>query len=325
MIVAHNQSLIEKDNIVFQKQGDLFYYAPPIKPQNYVAAFDIDWTLTYAEKKLFPKDPDDIHLLPNRQEKLVELFGAGYTIALFTNQKVKGARQKSERVERITTLIKKLSVPVYAFIATGDDEYRKPKIGMWEKLKQFIPGIQYAFYVGDALGRPQDFSDSDKQFAVNVGIDYYSPDKFFDHDVILFNPVRNMVILVGMPGSGKSTYAERELVPLGFEHISRDALGGKARLLKVVGQAVKDGRSLAIDATHSKQEDRQVYYDIARSSGYMVTVLYFVRDGRGWNDLRDKKNRVPTMGYHIYFKNLVPPTAENTPGEVYLIDEDRSE
>lgn len=309
------------ENIAFQRHRDLFYHTPSSTFQTYVAAFDIDWTLSYAEKKLFPKDPDDIHILPNRIEKLTHLFKLGYSIALFTNQKVKSDKQKLERVDRITTLIKKLNIPCFAFISTGDDEYRKPNIGMWNKLHEFIPDIEYAFFVGDALGRPQDFSDSDKQFALNANIPYCSPDIFFDHDIIIFNQIKNMVILVGMQASGKTSYVNEHLLPLGFAHISRDAFGGnKKRVLTEINKIVCKEQSLVIDATNPKQSDRQEYYDIAEKFGYNITVLYFVRDGSGWNKLRDDNQRVPTICYHVYFKNLEPPTFENTPGDVLLID-----
>jgi bifunctional polynucleotide phosphatase/kinase len=309
---------LEMKPIVFQREEDLFYYAPDIITQTHIAAFDIDWTIAYGEKKLFPKEADDIHLLPNRKEKILKLFKMGYTIALFTNQKTK---QKLERVARITTLIRKLNIPCFAFIATGDDDCRKPKIGMWNKLKQLIPNIKHSFFVGDALGRPQDFSDSDKLFAVGAGIPHYSPEEFFDHDIIICNPNKNMVITVGMAGSGKSSYLKEFIEPVGFVHVSRDDLGGnKNKVMTKIKNIVKEGKSLAIDATNPRQTEREEYYKIAKDNGYTITVFYFVRDGRGWNDMREGKARVPTMAYHIYFKNLNPPTPENTPGELFFID-----
>jgi bifunctional polynucleotide phosphatase/kinase len=310
-------------SIKFLQQDNLYYYIPNIKPQKYIAAFDIDWTLSYPEKKLFPKDPEDIQLLPNRQEKLERLFKMGYTIVLFTNQKSKSKNQKLERVERIKTIIKKINVPVFAFIATGDDNYRKPNIGMWEKLQQIIPNIKYSFFVGDAMGRPQDFSDSDKLFAINANINYYNPEEFFDHNIVFnLNPRKNMIVLVGAPGTGKSSYVKEYLSPLGFKHVSRDLLGNsKQKFLKAIQQTVQEGLSLVIDATNPKQDEREIYYNIAKKANYQINVLYFVRNGYNWNKLRE--NPVPTIGYHIYYKNLIPPNKDNTPGNVYLIDESR--
>ena len=51
----------------------------------------------------------------------------------------------------------KLHLPCYVFISLGDDNYRKPNTGIWDKITTLIPDIKYAFYVGDALGRPKIF------------------------------------------------------------------------------------------------------------------------------------------------------------------------
>jgi histidinol phosphatase-like enzyme len=36
-----------------------------------------------------------------------------------------------------------------------------------------------SFYVGDAAGRPGDFASTDKEWAQNVGIPFYTPEQFF--------------------------------------------------------------------------------------------------------------------------------------------------
>jgi bifunctional polynucleotide phosphatase/kinase len=308
-------------NYDFIREGDLFYHIPNIIPHSYIAAFDIDWTLSFSEKKLEPylAEPWDIKLLPNRVSKLVELFKIGYTIVLFSNQNV-AEKTKKSRISRIKTLLEKIGVPCYVFIATGRDKYRKPAVGMWEKFVSLLDvPVEFAFYVGDALGRPQDFSNSDKEFAENIGIPYYSPEEFFDSTKVSLQPGKNMVILVGMPGSGKTSYTEKELLSLGYIHVSSDKLkSNKKRIQNEVQKVLNMGENVVIDATNAKQETRQVYYNMAETKGYNVIILYFVRNGFGWNELREKK--VPRIAYNIYFSNLDPPTTLNTPGQLYLID-----
>ncbi len=77
------------------------------------------------------------------------------------------------------------------------------------------------------------------------------------------------------------------------------------------------GLNMVIDATNPGQERRQEFYDLANEYGYNIVVIYFVRDGRGWNKLREKP--VPTIAYSTYYKNLIEPTADNTPGSLYQI------
>lgn len=68
-------------------------------------------------------------------------------------------------------------------MATDDDKYRKPLLGLWDMFLQNNHlttadiDLQSSFYIGDAAGRkkgPQrkinDFSDFDYKFALNVGL-----------------------------------------------------------------------------------------------------------------------------------------------------------
>ena len=99
------------------------------------------------------------------------------------------------------------------------------------------PDLKQSLYVGDASGREKgwapgkkkDFSDSDRKFAMNVEIDFKTPEEFFlgaapipfvlsgcdpktiKKDGPLYEPVtaqlisknQEMVVMVGYPGSGK--------------------------------------------------------------------------------------------------------------------------
>ena len=307
-----------KPNIKFKREGDFFYSIPQIVPQNYIAAFDLDWTLTANENKLFPTaaDPEDIVLLPDRYTKLIELLKKGYTLALFTNQKTKGKGQEKS-IKRVTYFLEQLGLPCYAFIATGDDKYRKPGVGMWGKLQQLIPTISYAFFVGDALGRPQDFSDSDLKFAENIGIPCYSPEEFFPCQKINLDINKVMVLTVGAPGAGKSSFIQHNLVPLGYTIISRDLIGSKTKFIKAVQKAVISSTRVAVDSTNGKQTDRELMYEIALAAGMKIIVVYLLRNGYGYNLLRSKP--VPAIAYHCYYKNMNPPTLKNTPGEVFTV------
>lgn len=76
---------------------------------------------------------------------------------------------------KVTTVFSQLDLPVTLFAATGRDQYRKPRAGMWnEVLEEFDldvdggPDLEASFFVGDAGGRPArstikaDFSCSDR-------------------------------------------------------------------------------------------------------------------------------------------------------------------
>lgn len=312
----------------FSQDGSIFYHQPTIyKRYSFVAAFDLDWTLAYNEFKLYPKDPDDIQILPHRRKYLEGLIKRGYTLAIFTNQSAVSAGEKQNKVERVKKFLKMLELPVWTFISTEKDmteksvknTTRKPAVGMFELFKKiFSRKIDYLVYVGDALGRPQDFSNSDLEFGRAISARVYSPEEIFPGtSVPSFKKNKELVVFVGMPGSGKSRYY-KEFLSSTHILISRDILKTKAKVLKELENVLTTGRSIAIDNTSPSQEDREVFYKLAQKYGYTIKVLYMLHNGTGYNDLRGE-DRVPTIAYNLYFKNMVPPTEQNTPGELYKI------
>ena len=64
-------------------------------------------------------------------------------------------------------------------MATEEDKYRKPNKGMWDYTLLLMPLIKSGFYCGDAAGRPKDFSDSDLNFAKNIGLSFHLPEDMF--------------------------------------------------------------------------------------------------------------------------------------------------
>ncbi len=307
----------------------VFMYITPgfISTGNFVA-FDMDWTLSRTYRGIWPKSPQDITLLPNRLNKLKELQDKGYNIVIFTNQKSTTENKRIFNKERINNLIKMLpNIPLIVLVSLKDDIYRKPNIGMYNILQRLIPKIKSSYYVGDAAGRPQDFSDSDILFAKKTQMKFYTPEEMFSSierikprpnlkvDTINFPEHKNMVLFVGMPGSHKTTYYNNNLS--NYIHINQDTLKTKSKVMKKTKETMKNGLDLVIDATNSGQNKRESFYTLAQEYDYNITVLYFVKDGRGWNKLR--KSPVPPVAYGVYYKYLIEPTPENTPGRLYQI------
>ncbi|NQZ76144.1 MAG: HAD-IIIA family hydrolase, partial [Ekhidna sp.] len=91
-----------------------------------------------------------------------------------------GSQDKVQWMRKIEKITKKLGVPMFVLAATKENAYRKPETGMWDyfscKLNQFKTiDKSESVYVGDAAGRDEDYSDSDRKFADNVGIAFQTP------------------------------------------------------------------------------------------------------------------------------------------------------
>lgn len=76
--------------------------------------------------------------------------------------------------------------------------------------------------------------------------------------------IPTMVVLVGLPGSGKSTFSTA-LESLGWVHINQDALGSAAACKKALEKAVKHGRNVVLDRCNVHAKERKMWITDAKS------------------------------------------------------------
>jgi bifunctional polynucleotide phosphatase/kinase len=267
-----------------------------------VAAFDMDWTLTSSPRGRFPKESNDWKFLPNRLLTLKDHRERGHTIVIFTNQGYKKSQMTMalQRVTNILAALIKEGVNPWVFAATHHNIYRKPDIGMWNVFAQYFPNLDKnsSIFVGDSAGRPQDHSDNDIRFAQTIGLKFYTPEEIFPNNNVTIPDTQTLFIFVGMPGSGKR----------GWIHANQDILKTQPKVLAAVRSSLSAGKSVAVDATNPNPDKRREYVMIASQYQIPTLIIYFVRNGYGWNKLRP--HPVPDIAYNMYYKNLVEPTCE---------------
>lgn len=147
-----------------------------------VAGFDLDHTLIHHRSgKTFSSDLADIEFLPQRLPILSNLIVQGYFVIIFTNQKSVSTKKQEQTLRKLQHVVEIMNLPIMILAALADDEYRKPRQGMWKAVEQYLTAIdwQQTFYCGDAAGRPNDFSDSDSQFAQLRGVKFFTPEELF--------------------------------------------------------------------------------------------------------------------------------------------------
>lgn len=113
-----------------------------------------------------------LQVFPTTASVISNLWCSGYTIAVFTNQANSSPQMVQSHVERLRELLGG-RVPFFAFAAVQYGRFRKPNAGMWAEFLRLVGGgpvdLSRSFFVGDAAGRPADFSVCDRQFAANCG------------------------------------------------------------------------------------------------------------------------------------------------------------
>lgn len=77
-----------------------------------------------------------------------------------------------------------------------------------------------------------------------------------------------MIIMIGAPGSGKSTFVHNHLND--YTRVNRDSLKTKEKCLKVAEQAIKEKKYLVIDNTNPTPDDRAAFIKLAQDNKYPV-------------------------------------------------------
>uniref|UniRef100_A0A2K6FTK1 Bifunctional polynucleotide phosphatase/kinase n=1 Tax=Propithecus coquereli TaxID=379532 RepID=A0A2K6FTK1_PROCO len=266
----------------------LVFTTSGVKPQGKVAGFDLDGTLiTTLSGKVFPTGPSDWRILyPEIPRKLRELEAEGYKLVIFTNQMGigRGKLPAEEFKAKVEAVVEKLGVPFQVLVATHAGLYRKPVTGMWDHLQEQanegVPiSIGDSVFVGDAAGRPanwapgrkkKDFSCADRLRTVSRSGPLCLPES---SSLLSSNP--EVVVAVGFPGAGKSTFLQEHLVSAGYVHVNRDTLGSWQRCVTTCEAALRQRKRVAIDNTNPDAPSRARYIQCARDAGVPCRCFLF--------------------------------------------------
>jgi len=259
------------------------------------------------------------------------------------------------RIQRLyTEVFIPNTIPVQFFISIQRDFCRKPNTGMFDFYlnlhnKQLDTS---SFYVGDAAGRiktplkKKDFSCSDRMFAINCHMNFMTPEKYFmeqdDREFIIdktfethfmtedidttkdsmyinWDDIKkyNIVMLVGAPGTGKTTMTKRMISTFGYtDVINMDTLLTKKKCLITLRNLLQDlGKRIVIDNTNSSIKGRKEYLDIINElrPDEPILLLKINLDKKQaffLNNVRCKVTKqisLPNVAIHLYFKLYEEP------------------
>ena len=219
-------------------------------------------------------------------------------------------------------------------------------------MKRFFFGLDAAGRKKDwKSGKKKDFSCSDRKFAHNSEIDFQTPEEFFldekattewtwgekdpkdflkiysgnDLPDIESSEVQEMIIMVGVPASGKSTFS-RKFERLGYEIVNRGTLKTIPKCQKVARESLEKGKSVVIDNTNPGRDARENFISIAKEMNIPIRCVHVNTDielVKHLNLFRERtKNirRIPDVAYNMYKKNFKAPDFKEGFKEIIEVD-----
>lgn len=308
-----------EDNFIFGYNPEIFKMN--LKEIKSVYMFDLDYTLIKTKSgKKFPIDKNDWTLL--YQHIPIKLSSLKKSIiGIVSNQNgLKNNEQKMDWIYKIKQINKSIKID-FIFASTSHDRFRKPLIGSFDFIKEKIVEINWnellnkkkIYYIGDAFGRENDFSDTDVKYAINNNFKFKTPEIFFDlpnkndnkigHidyptinyftekeqnklfnelDEIIKSHKKIFIVTIGLPACGKS-FLRKELIKKypQFYYSNNDDINNKVQSKILLKKISTDYDFIIDDNTNLNKLDRdnklnqfKSYYKIGIWFDYDLDVCF---------------------------------------------------
>lgn len=332
---TYKMSWIEANN------SNIIYTRGGFKAKKKKLILDLDGTLIKTKSgNKFPISRDDwILYSDNVISYLTKYNKKGYSILIITNQLNLDKNEKRFKSfkGKIEDIADKICLPMKILVSMRNDQYRKPRTGFIEcKLND------RCIFVGDAAGRIGDHSDTDVKFALNLGLQFQTPEMFFLKKKKNFNDtvdypelyatdtscsdkktiaeIKNLIekqqiiiLTTGVPGSGKSTLSRRIK---SMCVLSKPEIYGATSNIKKIKESIKTGKSIIIDCVCSSIKSREKYIKIAKIVGLPIYSLLFdvnigIAKHNNWYRYiisHNKDELVPDIAYRLFNKHFKKPT-----------------
>lgn len=173
---------------MWREVDSVIYYIPTdFKYHSSLAIFNFHRTLINATKKKLT------YCIKNVKEKLKDITEKGASIMIYESF----CSNSLDKIKELFELfLADIEIPIVAFFSITRNKYAKPFTNMWKLIELFYLKEnkhitkETSIVVGHNAGRmklnpktlqptPLDYSCADRAFAINVGITFFTPERFF--------------------------------------------------------------------------------------------------------------------------------------------------
>lgn len=134
-----------------------------------------------------------------------------------------------------------------------------------------------------------------------------------------------VAVMIGLQASGKTTFC-RQVLAATHVVVSKDAFPNarnrQRRQMRLINDALAQGRSVAVDNTNPSAEEWQPLIQAARAHGAQAVAYWFPPDltaTQQRNAMREDRTRVPDIGLYATLKLLRPPSRVDGFDRRYLV------
>ncbi len=124
------------------------------------------------------------------------------------------------------------------------------------------------------------------------------------------NPNNKIIIMMGYPGSGKTSVAKSICKNNNFIHINSDDFKSNTnKMIKYAIKHINNNKSIIFDATNSSIKKRAMYINLSNTYNYEVICIHLTTKLSicfKYNKLREIP--IPKIAYSVYNKYFEEPT-----------------
>ncbi len=136
--------------------------------------------------------------------------------------------------------------------------------------------------------------------------------------------MKMMVIMMGIQGSGKSTFYRNHLAG-DYVHVNLDSLKTRYQERLLIEQCIQQDQNYAVDNTNPTKEDRQRYITSAKNAGYQI-VGYFMESKLQScierNNQRVGAAKIPAKAIAATSNKLQMPSYDEGFDKIYFVKND---